>query len=82
VKVDDIQICEPITLLIRVLIDHGFKIIEEKVSDYHFHELYIKMEGKYFNDIENLNINKITRQRMNLISCSCHWSIVELDFID
>ncbi|SCC06947.1 AraC family transcriptional regulator [Gilliamella intestini] len=77
-EVEDIKVCEPISILVNIFLNHGFKIIEQKVTDYHFHELYFKLEGKYFGGIDNINVDKIIRHNTNIFLCSCHWSIVEL----
>ena len=45
-QIENIKVCDPITVLIRYLENIGFKIVESKISDYHFHEVYIKMSGK------------------------------------
>ena len=38
------KMCEPIAALVQSLHHLGFTTIEQKVSDYHFSELYIKMK--------------------------------------
>jgi len=43
-KIDDIEVCQPITELVSFLIKNDYTIIEQKVADYHFHEVIIKMK--------------------------------------
>ena len=72
------KMCEPIAALVQSLHHLGFTTIEQKVSDYHFSELYIKMKGKQNNKIDTINIPQIQRNNDSTFSCSCHWSTVEL----
>ncbi len=44
-EIDGIKVCEPIENLVNYLLSRKFKIADENVSDYHFHELYFKVEG-------------------------------------
>jgi len=76
-KIDSVEVFEAVAVLIKIVLDHGFKIIEQKVNDYHFHELYFRLEGKYFKEIDSITIDKITTQK-KIFSCSCDWSIIEL----
>lgn len=55
------KMCEPIAALVQSLHHLGFTTIEQKVSDYHFSELYIKMKGKQSNEIDTINIPQIQR---------------------
>ena len=55
------KMCEPIAALVQSLHHLGFTTIEQKVSDYHFSELYIKMKGKHNNEIDTINIPQIQR---------------------
>ena len=55
--------CEPIAALVQSLHHLGFTTIEQKVSDYHFSELYIKMKGKHNNEIDTINIPQIQRNK-------------------
>ena len=72
------KMCEPIAALVQSLRHLGFTTIEQKVSDYHFSELYIKMTGKHNNEIDTINIPQIQRNNHSTFTCSCHWSTVEL----
>ena len=72
------KMCEPIAALVQSLHHLGFTTIEQKVSDYHFSELYIKMKGKQNNKIDTINIPQIQRNNDSTFTCSCHWSTVEL----
>ena len=81
-QIENIKVCDPITVLIRYLENIGLKIVESKISDYHFHEVYIKMSGKKTNDIDTISINNIQRYSERIFVCSCHWSMVELVYED
>ena len=72
------KMCEPIAALVQSLHHLDFTTIEQKVSDYHFSELYIKMKGKHNNEIDTINIPQIQRNNDSTFTCSCHWSTVEL----
>ena len=72
------KMCEPIAALVQSLHHLGFTTIEQKVSDYHCSELYIKMKGKQNNKIDTINIPQIQRNNDSTFTCSCHWSTVEL----
>lgn len=50
------KMCKPIAALVQSLHHLGFTTIEQKVSDYHFSELYIKMNGKQSIEIDTINI--------------------------
>jgi hypothetical protein len=72
--------CMPIKSIIELLEQNNFKIFEEKISDYHFNEYYIKMQGKYSENIDKINIENITKGN-NMFICACHWSTIELEYI-
>jgi hypothetical protein len=78
-KINNVEVCKPVETLVKHLLDENFSIIERKISDYHFHELYIKMSGR----LNSLNSDIIETEGINKISnteyyCSCHWSTVEI----
>jgi hypothetical protein len=77
-QIDNIEICNPVETLIKFLLRNGFVIVDKKISDFHFHELFIKMSGEYFSGIEDIHIDGITQIDDKTFSCSCHWSIVEI----
>lgn len=80
-QIDKIKVCNPIESLLNILLEKGFVIIESKVSDFHYHELYFKLLGNYTDELEQINIDKIKKIDHNNFSCTCHWSIVELEFV-
>lgn len=74
--IDKIKVCDPIEKFLVDLQDLGFSIIEKKLRDYHFNELYIKLTGdlllvppNYLYDLEKYG---------NQYTCKCHWSTVEI----
>lgn len=60
-QIDKIKVCNPIESLLNILLKKGFVIIESKVSDFHFHELYFKLQGNYTDELEQINIDKIKK---------------------
>jgi len=75
-EVDDCPVCEPIKNVLNFLLKNDFRIIEEKVSDYHFHELYFKLKGK---EIDVPVSDKITQHSGLKLTCECNWSLIELE---
>lgn len=78
---DKIKVCNPLESLLNILLEKGFVIIKSKVSDFHFHELYIKLQGKETDQLEQINIDKIKNIDHKNFSCASHWSIVELELV-
>lgn len=77
-KVDKVPVCDPIEKLITILIEKNYIMKESRISDFHFHELYFKMQSLIKNSIDDIEIDKIKRVDSTTFSCTCHWSIVEL----
>jgi hypothetical protein len=75
--VNDCPACKPISGLLDLLLEAGFQIVEEKLSDYHFRELYFKLKGD-LEKAENIRIEGIEKFEKNKYNCSCHWSVVEI----
>ena len=75
-KVDQCFACDPLNRVLNELLESGFHIVEEKLQDYHFHQLYYLMEG----DLST--INKIDTTGFQVVEgkliCDCHWSTIEL----
>ena len=80
-QIDKIKVCNPIESLLNILLEKGFVLIESKVSDSHFHELYSKLQGNHTDELEQIKIDNIKKIDHNNFSCTCHWSIVELEFV-
>ena len=76
-EINNVIVCNPIETLINLFSENGFKVIEKELSDYHFHEMYIKMAGNIEQRLPNIEIEGITRHSKKYI-CTCHWSTVEL----
>ena len=65
-------------VLVLKLNDLGFEILEQKVNDYHFHEVYLKMKGN-MEHIKTLSeIKEINKVDDHDFACACHWSVVEV----
>jgi hypothetical protein len=74
--VDDCPACEPINRLIRDLKKHKFRLVEQRLEDYHFHQLYFKLKGDIAL-IAGISFNGFTKNEHKFI-CDCHWSTVEI----
>ena len=77
-QIEKVKVCNPIEILVDTLVKKGFEIVQSEVSDYHFHQLYFKLQGKYTDELEQIHMDKIKKIDDTTFSCSCHWSIVEL----
>lgn len=74
--VDDCPACEPVNRLIDILLGNGFEMIEQRLDDYHFHQLYFKLRGSGIL-LEVLPSEGFSIEGGKYI-CNCHWSMVEL----
>ncbi len=79
-KIDGIEVCKPIELLVNSLKNKNFVITEAKVNDYHFHEVSIIMKGKFVVGVDNIHIDNIKRISANLFICECNWSTLRLEY--
>jgi hypothetical protein len=77
IVVDNCEACESITVALVTLEELGFVIKEQKLSDFHFKELYFLVSGD-LSVIKNLKFDGINRVENKLI-CNCHWSTIELN---
>ena len=75
--VNECPACKPISALLDLFLEAGFEIAEQRLSDYHFRELYFKLKGDV-GKIEKVEIEGIERFETNKYNCSCHWSVVEI----
>ena len=76
IVVDDCPACEPVNRLICTLLENGFEIIEQRLDDYHFHQLYFKLYGSGIL-LEIVDSEGFLREGNKYI-CNCHWSTVEM----
>jgi hypothetical protein len=74
--VDDCPACEPVNRLIHDLKKRKFKLIEQRLEDYHFHQLYFKLKGSIAL-IEGISLDGFSKIEHKFI-CDCHWSTVEI----
>lgn len=74
--VDDCPACEPINRLIHNLKKHEFRLIEQRLEDYHFHQLYFKLTGNIAL-IEEISFEGFSKINQKFI-CDCHWSTIEI----
>lgn len=72
--------CEPVNRLVEDLGKKGFSMIESRLEDYHFHQLYIKFDITLSKlvDIDLSGFTKID----NFLVCDCHWSRIEFQKVD
>lgn len=73
--IDNCEVCQPINKLLDFMEASGYKIIEEKLADYHFKEMYFKVHG---GKTGIPTFEKITKISSNKFTCECHWSTVEI----
>jgi hypothetical protein len=66
--IDNIPICEPIKKVIGILENNGGQIIEEKISDYHFNELFFKIV--ITQHVEIKDIEGIKMYNSNIYHCN------------
>ncbi len=74
--VEDCPACEPVNRLIHELKKQKFKLIEQRLEDYHFHQLYFKFKGNIAS-IANISEDDFTKNEHKFI-CDCHWSTIEI----
>ena len=74
--VDKVKPCKPISSTIKILESLGFEIIEQKLADHHFSELYFLMSGDLSKISEKTFVGM--HQVKNNLICDCHWSTIEL----
>lgn len=74
--VDNCPVCDPVNKLINDLLHFGFIILEKKLVDYHFHELYFKLKGD-LGRLNQMEVENFNREGDSFI-CKCHWTTIEL----
>lgn len=74
--VDNIKACDPIENTLIQLNKLGFRIVEQRLWDYHFAQLEFRLKGDLKN-VQNVSFEGITRVG-NFLKCDCHWSTIEL----
>lgn len=76
ISINNCPACEPVSNLVNELLENKFEIITERIEDYHFHQLYIKLKGdlKKMNTISDEGFKVID----NKYICDCHWSTIEI----
>ncbi len=73
--VDNCPACDPVKRLIHALSQQGYNVLESKLEDYHFHQLYFKADAPM--DIaRKLKIGDFS-EKDNYLICKCHWSRIE-----
>lgn len=74
--VNNFEVCNAISNLLKELESRGFKLEDQDLRDYHFKEMYFKMSGN-LNLIENFSPSGVKRIKNKFI-CECHWSTIEI----
>lgn len=74
-NIGNIEVCQPLVNLVEFLINQGARVVEKRVHDYHFREIYVKMNGVGFEGVSVAGIGKV---KPNRYVCECHWSTVEI----
>lgn len=78
-EIDGITVCTPIEKLVALLERHSYVVTKRYVSDCHFHEVAIEMDGTPFEGRDAIQIAGINRVNPHLFACKCHWSTVKLN---
>jgi hypothetical protein len=73
---DDCPACEPVNRLIGTLLENGFEIIEQRLDDYHFHQLYFKLTGN-LDFLKRKSFTGFTKKKHTYF-CDCHWTTIEV----
>jgi hypothetical protein len=73
--IDKCPACDPINRIIEKILERGYKILESKLDDYHFHQLYFKVNAK-IDILDEIDISGFTIKDSFLV-CDCHWSRIE-----
>jgi hypothetical protein len=73
--IDNCQACEPVNRLVNEIIEKGFEIVESKLEDYHFKQLYFKVNANevIIKDLDTSGFSQVDR----FLICNCHWSRIE-----
>ena len=74
--VNDCPACDPVNRLIHDLEKQKFRLTEQRLEDYHFHQLYFKLKGNIAS-IEKISFEGFSKIDHKFI-CDCHWSSVEI----
>ena len=72
---DKQYVCEAMLNVIKQLEERGVHLSECRMSDYHFHEYYFRVNADP-KIIDSLVLNGV-HVVDNSIICDCHWSIME-----
>lgn len=75
-SVDNCPICNPVSELLDKVIICGFDITEKRIDDYHFHQLYFKVNTQLINVLQELDLTNM-KIIGNKIFCNCRWSTIE-----
>jgi len=79
--IDGCSACDPIKEFVTYLQNKGYYIVEKKLSDYHFHQLYFKLANKEIKKtmLQIDEIQKIKQYSPTKYICECHWSTVDIE---
>jgi len=73
--VTDCAACEPVNRLIGTLLKNDFEIIEQRLEDYHFHQLYFKLKGN-LEFLKRKSFEGFSKKKHTYF-CDCHWTAIE-----
>ncbi|TND10694.1 MAG: hypothetical protein FD123_336 [Bacteroidetes bacterium] len=77
-EIDKVPLCKPIKEFLEMAEENGYKIVEQKLRDYHFHELYFKIKPESIHSEKLKEIEGIQMHETGQFFCNCHWSTVEI----
>jgi hypothetical protein len=75
--IDNCPACASVNRLIQDIEDEGFCVLEKKLEDYHFRQLYFKLNVS-LDKVKNIDKSGFTIHD-NFLVCECHWSRIEFE---
>ena len=75
-EVDSCPVCDPVQRVVEHLLARRFHIVDQRISDPHFKQVYIYLRGLPCDDLPAAP--DMVRVENKYI-CDCHWSTVEFD---
>ena len=74
VEIDNCPVCDPIRKLTEQFIARKYHIVQQRVDDPHFRQVYLRLSGPKASDLPAM---PGTVQVQNKYICDCHWSTLE-----
>ena len=75
IVIDKCSACAPVNRVLYEIKVKGYIVLDSKIEDYHFHQLYFKVNAK-IDLVKEIDISGFTLKG-NFLICDCHWSRIE-----